>query len=187
MSQPDKTEEELKPLSAEVIRVLVDNHRRFKTFLEKRVASKADAEEILQQCLSRAVEKTPLAENEPGVLAWFFQVLRNALIDHYRAKETHQNKLEEFSSAHSSLQQEITNEVCECLKGLLPTLKEEYAEVLRSVDLNEESPEQVASRMGITRNSLDVRLHRARQALKKSLVRSCGTCTEHGCLNCTCQ
>jgi RNA polymerase sigma-70 factor (ECF subfamily) len=31
-----------------------------------------------------------------------------------------------------------------------------------------------------------VRLHRARQALKRELERSCGTCATHGCLDCTC-
>jgi RNA polymerase sigma-70 factor (ECF subfamily) len=32
-----------------------------------------------------------------------------------------------------------------------------------------------------------VRVFRAREALKKRVMESCGTCAEHGCLNCTCQ
>jgi len=31
-----------------------------------------------------------------------------------------------------------------------------------------------------------VRLHRARAALREKLVRSCRTCAEHGCLDCSC-
>lgn len=76
--------------------------------------------------------------------------------------------------------------VCECMKALLPTLKTEYAEVIRRVDLEGMSVPEVAQELGATENNLRVRLSRARQALKTSLVRTCGTCTEHGCLDCTC-
>jgi RNA polymerase sigma-70 factor (ECF subfamily) len=30
-------------------------------------------------------------------------------------------------------------------------------------------------------------LHRARAALRKQLVQTCGSCAEHGCLNCICR
>lgn len=76
--------------------------------------------------------------------------------------------------------------VCECLHTLLPTLKPEYAEILRRADLEEEPLAAVASSLGITLNNATVRLHRARQALKRQLERSCGTCAVHGCLDCDC-
>jgi len=81
---------------------------------------------------------------------------------------------------------EIEAAVCECMNGLLPTLKETYAELIRRIDLGGETISEVARDLGVTENNLTVRLHRARQALKTSLERTCGTCTEHGCLNCTC-
>jgi len=36
------------------------------------------------------------------------------------------------------------------------------------------------------KEKLDEKLARAREALKKQVVRSCGTCADHGCLDCTC-
>jgi len=45
----------------------------------------------------------------------------------------------------------------------------------------------VAAELGVTPNNAAVRLHRARGALKKRLEQTCGTCTQHGCLDCTCQ
>lgn len=178
-------ENALAQLNDDVIRLLVENHKRFQSFLSKRVGSEADAEEILQQSFSRAIEKPPSNASEQSILAWFFRVLRNALIDHYRAKGTDDRKLRELAT---SLQEpSAETEICECLNRLLPTLKKEYSEVLRSVDLEGHSLDQVASQLGLTRNALDVRLHRARKALKTSLIRACGTCTKHGCLNCTCQ
>ena len=43
-----------------------------------------------------------------------------------------------------------------------------------------------AGTLGITAGNAAVRVHRAREALRKQVVRSCGTCAEHGCLDCHC-
>jgi RNA polymerase sigma-70 factor (ECF subfamily) len=44
-----------------------------------------------------------------------------------------------------------------------------------------------AERKGLTAGNAAVRVFRARAALKRRVVESCGTCAEHGCLDCTCQ
>ena len=72
------------------------------------------------------------------------------------------------------------------MNTLIPTLKPEYAEILRRVDLEGAAVPSVAAELGISANNVTVRLHRARQALKKQLERCCGTCATHGCLDCTC-
>jgi RNA polymerase sigma-70 factor (ECF subfamily) len=78
-------------------------------------------------------------------------------------------------------------ELCACFEPLIPTLKPEYAELLRALDLDGESTEAVAERLRVTPNNLKVRRHRARQALRKRLEETCRTCAEHGCLDCTCR
>ena len=185
----EASESALTPMNDTVIGGLVNNHGRFRSFLTKRVGNESDAEEILQRSLSKALEHSPLGTKEESILGWFFQVLRNALIDHYRSESVREKAVDALT--HSAQIEAdlhtLQDEVCECMKDLLPTLKHEYAEILRRVDLEERPAEQVAKSLDITRNSLDVRLHRARKALKTSLIKACGTCTEHGCLNCTCQ
>jgi hypothetical protein len=44
-----------------------------------------------------------------------------------------------------------------------------------------------ADQRGLTASNAGVRVFRAREALKKRVTESCGTCAEHGCRNCTCQ
>ena len=77
--------------------------------------------------------------------------------------------------------------MCECVYGLISTLKEEYGAVLRAVEMDGATVADTATRLGITSGNVAVRLHRARQALKRQLEVACGTCTEHGCLDCTCE
>ena len=81
---------------------------------------------------------------------------------------------------------ELREEACRCVAGLLGTLKPEYAAALREVEMDEGSLADYARTAGITLNNAAVRLHRARTAMRTQLLKSCGTCAEHGCLDCTC-
>lgn len=194
MSKLNETDSEsLQPLNETLLTTLVDHHRRFQSFLAKRVGSKEVAEDLLQQSLKKAVENPPASLEEVGVVAWFYTVLKNTLTDYYRSRASELKKHTEFETnreVHGKTEEpspdEIEAAVCECMNGLLPTLKESYAELIKRIDLGGESVSEVARDLGVTENNLTVRLHRARQSLKVSLERTCGTCTEHGCLNCTC-
>ena len=175
-------------LSPAVVESLVGNHRRFLGFLERRVGSRAVAEEILQAAYVRTLEKGGDLEEGEGAVAWFYRLLRNALVDHYRRQGAEGRALEREAREASELgpDPELTQTVCACIHDLLPALKPEYAEMVRQVDLEGRGVPEVAREAGITANNAGVRLHRARQALKKQLERSCGTCASHGCLDCTC-
>jgi len=69
---------------------------------------------------------------------------------------------------------------------LLPTLKVEYADLVRRIDLEGADIAQVASGRAMTPNNVRVTLHRERRALRRQLEVRCGTCSEHGCLDCSC-
>src|SRR5262249_54089970 len=90
------------------------------------------------------------------------------------------------SRLHMPAVDETPATLCRCVEAIMPTSKPVYAELLQRIDLGEESVAMVARGLEITENNLHVRLHRARQALKRQLERTCGTCTEGGCLHYTC-
>jgi RNA polymerase sigma-70 factor (ECF subfamily) len=170
-----------------VIDALVRNHRGFLSFLERRVGSRALAEELLQSAYVRTLEKGGELREGEGAVAWFYRLLRNALVDHYRRNAAEGRALErEAREASEAVEPELTQAICACIHDLLPALKPEYAELVRQVDLEGRSVPDVAREAGITPNNAGVRLHRARQALKRQLERSCGTCASHGCLDCSC-
>ncbi len=181
----DEAERELSP---SVVEALVGNHRRFLSFLESRVGSRAQAEELLQSAYVRTLEKGGDLRDGESAVAWFYRLLRNALVDHYRRNAVEGRALEREAREASEVgpDPELMESVCACIHELLPALKPEYAEVVRQVDLEGRSIPEVARESGITANNAGVRLHRARQALKKQLERSCGTCASHGCLDCSC-
>lgn len=184
---PADNADALLPLTPGVIDQLVASHRQFLSFLQARVSSRAAAEEILQSAFVRAVEKGGSIQESESAVAWFYRLLRNALVDHYRKNASESRALEgQAREATGTFELELRDAVCGCMVTLLPTLKPEYAEMIRRVDLQEKPVAAVAAELEITANNATVRLHRARQALKQRLERSCGTCASHGCLDCTC-
>ena len=176
------------------LQILVDSHSAFIAFLRSHVGSQEVAEDILQQGLVRAVEKQQDLEIHENVVAWFYTVLRNLIADHYRSVGATDRKLQRFLSEEvthrddrSVLEGEFGKAICGCLAGLIDLLNPDYVDVIRRIDFNGEELGSAATALGISPGNLSVRLHRARQALKKSLVRACGTCTEHKCLDCSCK
>lgn len=177
-------------IDSDVVKVLVENHRRFQAFLQPRVRSVEDAEEILQAAFVKAAEKRDSIRDTERVVAWFYRLLRNAIIDHYRRKHTEQKameKLSQLAADENTPDPELERIVCACINDLIPTLKPEYVELLRQVDMEGISVSDAAEALGISVNNAHVRLHRARTALHERLVQTCGTCSTHGCLNCTCE
>jgi len=178
-------------MSAQVVAQLVESHARFLEFVERRVGSRAAAEDILQEAFTRALSRGDTLRSSESAKAWFYRLLRNALIDHYRRRGAERRALEtaadEPEPASRATDEALMGTVCACMNVLIDTLKPEYAEALRRVDLEDQSLADYAQQHGITNNNAGVRLHRAREALHKQLVTSCGTCATHGCLDCHCQ
>ena len=177
-------------MSHAVIEKLVDSHREFLTFLEKRVESKEVAEDILQAAFVRGLERSAEIHDEESVVAWFYRVLRNAVIDHYRrrgaAERAQERWTREFGPAEVPAP-EIQKEICVCLVRLLDELKPEYKQALQEIDLEDGSLYKLATKEGITANNARVRLHRARVAMRKKVAECCGTCAGDGCSDCTCE
>ncbi len=172
-----------------VVAKLMESHREFLAFLERRVESRAVAEDILQAAFVRGLEHGGGVPEET-VVAWFYRVLRNAIVDHYRRRSAStraQEALErEFSGARTEPEAALRHEICQCLGGLLEDLKPEYRDALRIVDIEDGKLGTLAEQSGITAENAAVRIHRARKALRTRVERMCGVCAEHGCLDCSC-
>jgi DNA-directed RNA polymerase specialized sigma24 family protein len=87
---------------------------------------------------------------------------------------------------HREPSAEMLGAVCQCVGELAGTLKPEYASALKRIEIDGLAMKAYAAEAGISSSNAAVRVFRARQALRKQVARSCGTCADHGCLDCTC-
>jgi RNA polymerase sigma-70 factor (ECF subfamily) len=173
---------------AEVLAALVAAHRDFLAFVQRRVGDRALAEDIVQAAFIRAAPRVDTVRESP--VGWFYRLLRNAIIDHQRGRAAEARRLESYrhearpTDPHDD---ELHAVVCRCVGELAGTLRPEYARALRRIELDGVSVKDFAAEAGISASNAGVRIFRARKALRAQVVRACGTCAEHGCLDCTCQ
>jgi len=132
----DATEEDLAPGK---VQFLVANHERFLAFLRPRVGSHEVAEEILQAAFVKGIEKSATIREGESAVAWFYRLLRNALVDHYRHHDAERRGQERYADENpepiTDLETDLHGTVCACVTDLIPTLKTEYADLIRRVDL----------------------------------------------------
>ena len=174
----DETRGAEDPVTPQVAEVLVANHRDFLRFVERRIGSRALAEEIVQDAFVRSLDRGD--EN---------RVLRNAVIDYQRRQTVADRRLDQFAAeldASGEADEELAKIACACVLKLADTLKPEYSDALRRIEVDQVAVKDYADANGISPNNAGVRIFRAREALRKQVARSCGTCAEHGCLDCTC-
>jgi RNA polymerase sigma factor (sigma-70 family) len=173
---------------AAVIERLVANHREFRRFLESKLGDSALADDILQDAFVRGLAKVGGIRDDESAKAWFYRVLRNAVIDHARRRAAASRRLEAFARELEAEEEqpETMGQVCQCVSRLANTLKPEYADAIERIEVEGMSVKDFATSAGISSGNAAVRVFRAREALRNQVVRSCGTCAEHGCMNCSC-
>jgi RNA polymerase sigma factor (sigma-70 family) len=165
--------------------VLEPQREAFLAFLRNRLPPADDAEDLLQRALLRAVEKAATLRDVESAVPWFYRVLRRTLADAYARHADDERRLSGLDEAWDEPAPERV-EFCKCTVGLLRSLRPDYADILRRVDVEGESLAEVARASSITANNATVRLHRARKALREAVVRCCGVESTRAYVDCTC-
>ena len=170
--------------------LLVQSQAQFLAFLARHLGNCAEAEDLLQTAYLKALTTSATVRDDEKVIAWFYRVLRNVLVDthrHQAATERLEARLPREAPGATVPDEALFHTVCQCVLDLAHTLKPAYRDILQRVEVEGASLKTVAEEYDITPNNASVRLHRARQALRTALIHMCGTCAEHGCLDCTCR
>lgn len=167
-----------KPGQADVTAILLAQRHVFKSFLTARVGNEADAEDLLQTGLVKALERSGEIKDGEKAVAWFYRVLRHAVIDHQRSRTAANRRDDAWAADRRTLADdpEAERNLCACFQKLLPALKPTNAELLRRVELEGQSVSAAATALGMTANNASVTLHRARAELRRKLVDFCGDC-----------
>jgi RNA polymerase sigma factor (sigma-70 family) len=166
---------------------LVGNLREFVGFAQKRLGNADLGADAVQDSLLKAITAKEQLRDEESIKAWFYRILRRTIIDLYRRRDARDRAVENLQhelDGPPDLDEERV--VCACIDELLATMTPQYGELIRRLDLNLEDPVAVASNLGISKNNLSVRIHRARQQLRQRLEQTCRVCAQHGCMDCHC-
>jgi RNA polymerase sigma factor (sigma-70 family) len=176
--------------NAGAVERLVGSHREFLAFLEGRIGDRAEAEDLLQDAFVRGIEHEQELRDGESARAWFYRMLRNAVVDRYRRGTTASNRWQELARALEERTGEAAasaeRTVCACVQRLMGNLPPDQASALQRIELDGVPVKDFAREAGLTESNAGVRVFRARKALLAQVKAACGTCAEHGCSDCCC-
>lgn len=170
--------------AAKDVQALVVAHREeLIAFLERRLRSRSVAEDLAQVVAVRALAAARTLRDPDAGRAWLFRITRRELGEHFR-----RSKVQEQAAAEQLDKQQLDKDDfgCACVLANLARLQPEYAFALRRVVIEGVPVVELAKELKLTPNAANVRVHRARAALRARLLDHCGTATLRDCLDCHC-
>ncbi|ACS39677.1 RNA polymerase sigma factor [Methylorubrum extorquens] len=169
-------------LETAVRTALVEHRASFLRYLCRRLGTAEDAEDALQDFCVRALQSSDQLADCARMGAWLQRVLRSTLVDRYRRGASRNRMLMELAAVATEVTHEQEVLECECVNMCLPTLKPEFADLLRRADLLGQSHAAIARDLGLSVGNVAVRLHRARKGLREKLLSRSEMCPTGSCL-----
>lgn len=165
---------------------ILSQRARFRAYLVARLGNEADADDVLQNGLMKAMRSAGDVSDGEKLTAWFYRLLRNALVDHVRSRSARVHRDAAWTISEDQSDNFPERTVCVCFEGMIGNLKPREAELVRRAELGGEAVTVVARSLGISPGNASVTLHRARAALRKRLEEFCGECAKGACRDCDC-
>ena len=154
------------------------------SFARSKINDPQLAADAVQDSLFKALKGRGSLKQNRSIRAWLYQILRNTITDLYRGNAGNPTDKADMDSFLND--EELDTLACTCMEKLIPTLNEDYAFMIRELELNQKPVKEIARQLNINEGNLKVKRHRARQQLKRRLEETCQMCAKHGCLDCDC-
>lgn len=147
-------------------------------FISKRISSREDAEDILQNVYIKLHQNIHTLRDEEKIISWMYQVTRNTINECYRKcykikttefEEEYNNEVELSCCEEGNLNEEILKTMVNFM-GLLP---DNSREILEMFELEKLTHKEIAAKLGISENTSKSRVKRAKEKLKKLLYDCC--------------
>lgn len=145
-----------------------------------RLVEPAEAEDLVQDTLLRAMSAIDGFRGEAALGTWLHRIATNLAYDLLRRRSGNPAPPDIDAIAipeaatealgGESLEQRQT---MKCIRNMLATLPPQQRDVLVHVDMFERTVPEIARDAGISLGNAKIRLHRARQAMKAAMKENC--------------
>jgi len=159
----------------------------------RRLVGDAEAEDVAQETFVKVSRSLDGFRGESQLSTWIYRIATNTAMDHLRrpstkhtarqalgtadAEESYEAAVVDDAPLHDTLL--IRKDMNECIRGMVNDLPENYRTVLALADLEELSNAEIADVLGLSLDTVKIRLHRARLQLKKSMDHACHLYRDH--------
>lgn len=153
----------------------------------RRLVGDAEAEDVAQEAFVKVSRSLESFRGESQLSTWIYRIATNTAMDHLRKpstkrsarqtsgaeedEENYEDTVVDSAPLHDTLL--IRKDMTDCIRGLVNDLPENYRTVLALADLEELSNTEIGDVLGLSLDTVKIRLHRARAQLKKSMDQAC--------------
>ena len=160
-------------------------HSGLRSFIVKRVANEAEADDIVQDVWLKMQRGLGGLKDQNRLISWIYQIARHAIIDHYRAPDRRREMpaglaadLEAYRSSPSRQtgaedSGQLRTELAGCLRPMIEQLSEDYRQAVTLVDLEGLTQQAAAVQLGLSLSGTKSRVQRGRRQLKAILETCC--------------
>jgi RNA polymerase sigma-70 factor (ECF subfamily) len=153
------------------------------------LVGEADAEDLTQEIFIKVNQALPNFRGECKLSTWVYRIATNAALDRLRSP-AYQHKASSIQDESAGQEvddrniwtgekvpnlewQVVRKEMSTCVQEYIQKLPENYRTVLALGEFEGLSNQEIADILGIALSTVKIRLHRARERLKKDLIASC--------------
>jgi len=163
-------------------------HPRIQRYISNMVGE-GEAEDVTQEVFIKVNRALPEFREESKLSTWVYRIATNTAVDRLRSPAYHVNQTavaEEDIEGQLDDQniwtgekvpvlewQVVRKEMGECIQDYIRKLPENYRIVLALRELEGLSIKETADILGVTTSTVKIRLHRAKERLKKDLIENC--------------
>ncbi len=154
----------------------------------KRLVGESEAEDAAQEVFVKINSSLDGFRGESSLSTWIYRIATNTATDHFRRSSSR-----EFQIYHPSNDQDLFNDenpgpadsaplldtflvrkdMSECIRGIVENLPEDYRTVLVLSDFEGLTNAEIVEVVGVSLDTVKIRLHRARAKLRKGLEANC--------------
>jgi len=155
-----------------------------------RMVGEQDAEDLTQEVFIKVSQALPAFRGESSLSTWIYRIATNTALDRLRSKSFKIIRKEDLSydagaenfneqniladnGERSAEQQAIRWETNACIRNIIDRLPETYRTVIVLGYLEGLQDSEIAQVFGLSLQAAKIRLHRARERLRKELSERC--------------
>ena len=174
----------------DITQIYKEFHPKILRYLERLTGDKEDARDLVQDVFLKVDQGISKFEGRSSLSTWIYRIATNVSNDRFRSasfqKGKKQTLTDEFieedkedrntwtgEKETSSDQRLERKEMSGCINRYIYDLNEDYQKVLVLSEYEGLKNKEIASILGVTLDTVKIRIHRARTQLKKRMDKGC--------------
>jgi RNA polymerase sigma-70 factor (ECF subfamily) len=152
---------------------------RIRRYLD-RLVGPSEAEDVAQEVFAKVSQALPQFRGDSSISTWIYRIATNAAYDRLRSRSFHRegdvpidNGAPVHDQSPGAEETLVRGEMNECISGYIARLPASYRSVVILSEHEGLTNQEIAAALGVSIDTVKIRLHRARARLRKELGTGC--------------